>query len=385
MRTAERARRLAVDVALAVVFVAAVAAERVNEPTRSGPETVVSVALTLTMAGGLVARRRYPMAAYLTGTVALCVEAFLPVASPISPYANLLGVYSLGLYASRALVRWGPLLIVVATGIYFLGTSRATGTVPLDGIGVLIVWLATWTVGYQTARRRDEQEIARQAVRQQVVAEEQTRMARELHDLVGHTVNLMVVQAGAGRLMLDTDPATTRALLAEMEETGRAALTDLDQILGALRCDQAPLGLARLPELVHRLTGSGVEVTLNVEPDLRLPRPLDLFAYRIVQEALTNTIKHAAPCSATVDVRRAGGDVVIEVSDTGSRRSVRQRPGRGLLGIAERVSVCGGVLTHGARDKGGFALRAVLPAPLPTGLPVQEAALPAAEAERAQS
>jgi signal transduction histidine kinase len=369
MNAAERARRLvrgwrpATDVALAVVFVAAVAVERANEPARSLPITVLSVALTLTMAGSLVARRRSPMAAYLTSTAALCLEAALQLASPISPYANLLGVYSLGLYASRDRARWGPPLIAVATGIYFLGTSRTTGTVPLDGIGVLIVWLATWTVGYQTARRRDEQQIARQAIRRQVVAEEQTRMARELHDLIGHTLNLMVVQAGAGRLMLDTDPSTTRALLAGMEETGREALADLDQIIGALRSHQPMLGLAHLPDLVHRLTDSGVDVTLSVEPGLRLPRALDLSAYRIVQEALTNTIKHAAPCSATVDVHQDGTDVVIDVSDTGRRRVVPQRPGRGLLGIAERVSICGGVLTHGARNPGGFTLRAVLPLP----------------------
>jgi signal transduction histidine kinase len=369
MSTAERARRLArewrplADVALAVVFVAAVAVERATEPARSVPATVVSAALTLTMAGSLVARRRFPMGAYLTSSAAMCVEALLHMASPISPYANLLGVYSLGLYASRARARWGPPLIAVAVGIYFVGTSRSAGTVPLDGIGVLIVWLATWSVGYQTARRRDEQEIARQAIRQQVFAEERTRMARELHDVVGHTLNLMVVHAGAGRLILDTDPATTRALLAGMEETGREALADLDQLLGALRSDQPLPGLARLPDLVHRLTDSGVHVTLSIQPDLRLPRTLDLSAYRIVQEALTNTIKHAAPCSATVDVHRAGKDVVIDVSDTGSRQVLPHPPGRGLLGIAERVSICGGVLAHGARGSDGFTLRAVLPLP----------------------
>lgn len=205
-----------------------------------------------------------------------------------------------------------------------------------------------------------------------MIAEERVRVSRELHDVVGHTVNLFVVQAGAARLTLDSDPATARALLQGMENTGRATLAELDRVLASLRSDaegsqddaalSAP-GTAQLPELVGRFRGSGVDVRLTLDPTLRLPRDLDLSAYRIVQEALTNTLKHAAPCSATVIVQRRDGSLIVEVSDTGPGARATDRHGRGLVGIAERVSMCGGVLEYGDGQPGGFRLRAALPVP----------------------
>jgi signal transduction histidine kinase len=228
------------------------------------------------------------------------------------------------------------------------------------------------------ARRREEQDRSRLAIRKQVVAEEHTRMARELHDLVGHTVNLLVVQAGAARVMLDTDPATTRDLLTGMEETGCDALADLDQVLGTLREDSVPgatgsgrgsvhlrraPGLSGLPDLVSRLNDSQVHVTLSVDAGLQLPRNLDLSAYRIVQEALTNVLKHAAPCSAEVAVHRHAGHVVIDVSDDGRGVATPHASGRGLIGIAERVSACGGSVEYGPGKASGFTLRVELPLP----------------------
>jgi signal transduction histidine kinase len=207
-----------------------------------------------------------------------------------------------------------------------------------------------------------------------MVAEERVRMSRELHDVVGHTVNLLVVQAGAARLTLENDPATARDLLISMERTGRETLADLDRVLATLRADPAQAGreagpvssssgLAHLPELVERFTDSGVDAQLTVDPHLRLPRDLDLTAYRIIQEALTNALKHAAPCTATVAVRRDGGSVVIEVCDTGPGRRNSNAAGRGLLGITERVALSGGTFEHGNGDRGGFRLRATLPVP----------------------
>ena len=159
-----------------------------------------------------------------------------------------------------------------------------------------------------------------------------------------------------------------------MEQTGRETLADLDRVLATLRDDSAEAGpgptpvngspgLAHLPELVERFTDSGVDVQLTVDPDLRLPRDLDLAAYRIVQEALTNALKHAAPCAATVAVRRGDGSVIIEVCDTGPGRRDSNAEGRGLLGIGERVSLSGGTFEHGNGDRGGFRLRATLPLP----------------------
>ena len=264
----------------------------------------------------------------MIGTAALVVESFLHVATEFTPLATLVGAYSVGLYATRARARWGLLIIVAGVVGFFAGTPGLRRTDPVELAYVLLVWLVGWAFGYATARRREDQERARRALERQVIAEERVRMSRELHDVVGHTVNLLVVQAGAARMTLDQDPAQARQLLKGMEDTGRETLADLDRVLATLRADTqhadgdqarvipAP-GLAQLPELVGRFHDSGVDARLSVDPRLRLPRDLDLSAYRIVQEALTNTLKHAAPCSATVAVERVNGSMIIEVSDTG--------------------------------------------------------------------
>lgn len=380
MRTRDLARRLAariqslptpaVDAGLAIIFLGGVVTERLRNPLPQGLLSVVAGVLTLALAVSLTLRRRVPFTAFAIATAALCAESLLHVPSVFSPLANQVCVYSVGAYASRARARWAVPVIVAGVLLYFAGTL---GLDQLDAnvVEVLLVWLATWAVGYTVARRRDEQDRARLATARQVVAEERVRISRELHDLVGHTVNLLVVQAGAARLMLDKDPAMTRELLSGMERTGRETLADLDQVLATLRPDPAepaeagasshPLGVAQLPELVDRFTDAGIDVRLSVEPTLQLPRNVDLSIYRIVQEGLTNTLKHAAPCSATVDVRREGPSVVVEVSDTGPGPREPKRPGRGLLGIAERVSMCGGVLEQGGGEGGGFRLRAALP------------------------
>jgi signal transduction histidine kinase len=383
VRSPDLARRLAwirtlptpvLDAGLAIIFLAAVAAERLRNPLPPGLLAVVSVVLTFVLAVSLTLRRRVPFTAFVTATVALCAESLLHVPSVFSPLANQVCVYTVGAYASRTRARWALPLIVAGVLLYFAGTPGLDQSDPVEVAEVLLIWLATWAVGYSVARRREEQDRARRAIAGQVVAEERVRISRELHDLVGHTVNLLVVQAGAARLMLDKDPAVTRELLTGMERTGRETLADLDQVLATLRPEPAepgteanqsslPLGLAQLPELVDRFTDSGIDVKLTVDPTLRLPSNLDISIYRIVQEALTNTLKHAAPCSATVDVRREGRSVIIEVSDNGPgpREPLLPSGGRGLRGMAERVSMCGGVLEHGGGEGGGFRVRAAFP------------------------
>lgn len=383
MRSPDLARRFArirslptpaVDAGLAIVFLGLVVAERVRNPLPSTSLAVIAPVLTLALAVSLTLRRRVPLTAFAISTVALCAEALLQVPSVFSPLANQVCVYSVAAYASRRRARWAVLLIVAGVLLYFAGT-QGLDQLNADTAEVLLVWLATWAVGYSVARRWEEQDRARLAIAGQVVAEERVRISRELHDLVGHTVNLLVVQAGAARLMLDKDPAMTRELLTGMERTGRETLADLDQVLATLRPDPAelaadnnpsshPVGLAQLPELVDRFTDSAIDVRLTVDPTLQLPRNLDLSIYRIVQEALTNTLKHAAPCSASVDVRREGRSVVVEVSDNGPGPHESEFPGgRGLLGMAERVSMSGGVLEYGGGEGGGFRVRAALPMP----------------------
>ena len=375
-RPLRRLRRVpppVVDAGIALIFVVLVAAEAVRQPVAGG-RTAVFAVLTLVMAACLALRRRWPLAAYAIATAALVVESFLHVATEFTPLATLIGAYSVGLYASRTRARWGLLIVVAGVVGFFAGTPGLQRTNPVQLAYVLLIWLGGWGFGYATARRREDQERVRRALEREVIAEERVRMSRELHDVVGHTVNLLVVQAGAARMVLDQDPAQARDLLKGMEDTGRETLADLDRVLATLRDDTkrgedrgdtangAP-GLAQLPDLVGRFHDSGVDARLTIDPGLRLPRDLDLAAYRIVQEALTNTLKHAAPCSATVAVERRDGSMIIQVSDTGPGVRRADPHGRGLVGIAERVSMCGGVLEHGNGQDGGFRLRAVLPLP----------------------
>lgn len=362
------------DRALAVVFLVAMVVELARSVSLPGVRLPAAIALSAVMAGALAWRRRVPLGAYLVGSLALVAQALWLPTSPVPPYANLIGVYSLGLYATRGRARLGLLVMISSVLAYFsAGVSGAT-----SASGVLFLWLLAWALGYGEARRREDQTAARQAIRGQAVAEERLRVARELHDLVGHTVGVMVMQAGAGRRVLDRDPAKTREILIGLEDIGRDALTELDRVLGLLRPDSpggtagdlgeqdltTQPGIRDLPRLAQRMTDAGLRVTVRIEPAAsQVGRSVDLSAYRIVQEALTNVLKHGGADSATVSVCCDGQAVEIEVNDDGRGAPAGYRAGRGLLGIAERVWAFGGSLEHGEGEGGGFRLRAVLPVP----------------------
>ena len=386
VRAARQVPGWAADGALGAGFLAAMLIALAGQGTLSGARLPSAVVLSAVIAGGLALRRRAPLTAYLAGSSALVAQSLWVSPSPVAPYANLIGLYSLGLYATRGRAWCGLLIVPAAVFGYFSGAGSPT---PDGPAGVLLVWLLALAVGYGAARRREAHQAARQAMQRQAAAEERTRLARELHDIVGHTVNVMVVQAGAARLVLDRDPAKTREILTGLEHTGRQALAELDRMLGLLRRD-GPLaadparaaagqpgpgvpvddagltvpGIAELPRLARRMAEAGIRVTVRLGPPVpQVTRSADLSAYRIVQEALTNTLKHGHARSASVTVRlneRAALD--IEVSDDGRGPPAGYLPGRGLLGIAERVAAFGGTLEHGGGERGGFRLRAVLPA-----------------------
>ncbi|MFE4639372.1 sensor histidine kinase, partial [Streptomyces sp. NPDC056773] len=313
------------------------------------------------------------LASYLVGTAALSAEALWGLENPVTPYANLIGLYSLGLHASRVRAWCGPFAAFLGMIAYFAGQEQRHfwSAVPA---GVLFLWLLVWAVGFGSARRLEESDATQLRLRSEVIAGERARMAREVHDLIGHTVNVMLVQAGATRRLLDRDPERAREVLAQLEDSGREALEELDRVLGLLRQGSASPsdfqsdspsvqpGLGDLSRLTARMEQAGVAVTARVEPGgCGLPGSIDMSAYRIVQEALTNTVKHARARSADVTVRRAGDLLDIEVSDDGHGAGNGYAPGRGLLGIAERVSILGGRLEHGQGEHGGFRLRVWLP------------------------
>ena len=357
-----RVPAMAVDVGLAALLLVAMIAVRVAQAAELGEHFLAALALSVVIAGSLAGRRRAPVAAYAVGSAGLIVEALWLGPNDLSPYANLIGLYSVGLYASRRRARLGPVLVLPGVLGYFASQDKVSAAAPA---GVLFVWLLAWAAGYSSARRREWTEANRRLLRRQAIVDERIRIARELHDVIGHTVNAMLVQAGAGRMVLDTDPDRAREMLASVERTGREALAELDRVLGVLRADdEGQPGLDDLDRVIRPLADAGMGVRVRIEPAARdLPRSLELSAYRIVQEALTNALRHGRAGSADVDIRVARGALLVEVHDDGRGPAPGYQPGRGLLGVAERVEVFGGSVTHGRGPSSGFLLRAELPMP----------------------
>ncbi|SHN43746.1 sensor histidine kinase [Cryptosporangium aurantiacum] len=361
-----------VDLAPAVVAFAAMVATRAA--TDPGDRLAIGVALSAIVATGLALRRRAPVIGYAVQTGALAVESLGLGPGELTPLVNLMGLYALGHGAARQRVLWGPVIMLPGILAYF-GPDDGPALAPA---GVVFLWLLVWAAGYTAARRRDAQAEARaeeeRRMRQDAVADERTRIARELHDLVGHTLTVMLVRVGAARVVLDRDPGQARDILHGVEESGRAALDELDHVLGVLRPDATPdatpdptdaqPGLASVPRLVERMAGTGTAVSVRIEPPAdALPAGLDRAAYRIVQEALTNALRHGRAASVSVSARCDRGTVELVVSDDGAGPPPGYRPGRGLLGIAERAALFAGTVEHAARDGGGFRVRAVLPLP----------------------
>jgi signal transduction histidine kinase len=353
---------LAVDLALAAALLVAMVTERVASAPGLGDHFLGALVLSVVIAGSLAGRRRAPLAAYALGTAALIVESLWLGPGPLSPYPNLIGLYSLGHYGSPARARLGPVLVLPGVLAYFAPEHDESLAAP---VGVLFVWLLAWAAGYSSARRREQTESRRRLMRREAVIDERVRIARDLHDVIGHAVNAMLVQAGAGRMVLDTDPDRAREMLAGVERTGRNALGELDRVLGALRADDdAQPGLDDLDQIVRPMLDAGMAVHVRIEPAAQgLPRSLELSAYRIVQEGLTNALRHGRARSAEVVVAVTGGAMVVEVRDDGRGPAPGYQPGRGLLGIGERAGVFGGTVQHGHGPGTGFTLRAELPLP----------------------
>lgn len=347
--------RLLLDVAIAIAAAAALVAERVI----AGATSPLAFALALAIGASLAGRRRWPLAAYAIGSAGLVAESMLTGPSTLSPYANLIGLVSLGIYGTRAHALWGPAILVPGVVAYVFATGQTGGVLAAS---VLFVWLAGWALGYQSARGREQQEAVRVAQRGEAMADERVRIARELHDIVGHTVNLMLVQSGATRLVMDSDPAKAKELLVGVERAGREALGELDHLLGLLHDDEsgeALPGVDRLPALAARLADAGLRVELEVNTE-KLPRQVDVVVYRIVQEALTNALRHGTASTAVVRVTGAP-HLHVEVRDNGHSLPSYE-PGRGLRGMAERAALFGGTVEHHSTAE-GFIVRARLEVP----------------------
>jgi signal transduction histidine kinase len=373
------ARSWLVDVLMAIPFVVVgqLAAWDVvaDGGTKFHGTHAVNAAIAGALDGMLVLRRRAPLPALLV----------LPLLGILqSSYAQASGFFSgfvpLVLLVCSVAIREPGRRSLPATAFAFAGLVviivvspdlTLTNELPFSG---LIVPLA-WGLGrYLRARdRRVYSAEARaadlEATRERVLEEERGRIARELHDVIAHSVSVMVVQAGAARTLIDADPESARVSLLAVERSGRQALEEMRRLLGMLRRDQREPelvpqpGLDNVNHLLEHVRATGLAVALTVEGD---PQPLspgiDLSAYRILQEALTNTVKHADASSATVRVSYRPTLVEVEVADDGrGHAGASQNGGHGLVGMRERVDLYGGELDAGAGDGGGFRVRARLP------------------------
>jgi signal transduction histidine kinase len=268
--------------------------------------------------------------------------------------------------------------LAIALGAAAVVTLNDPNQVWSDFVGVVLIisiaWLAGFAIGGKLEQASAAQARAERLEREQeaearaAVAEERARIARELHDVVGHSVSVMTVQASAVRRRLTPDQEQEREALEIVEQTGREALAEMRRLVGVLRRPEEAPALAPQPSLEHldRLVAqareSGLPVELKVEGDpSQLPPGVDLTAYRLVQEGLTNAIKHARASRADVVVRYEDGAVEISVVDDGDGGGAGGGGGHGLVGMRERVAVYGGEIEAGPRAEGGYALRARLP------------------------
>jgi signal transduction histidine kinase len=357
----------------AVVAAALVVLSQIETWTTSAPfeEQVGMAALALIACGGLAWRRARPdlaalvvMSAMVAGTVLLpSLDALWPVA------AMPLSLYSAGRHAGpRAAVTALALGVLFDVTLDFDETSSSVGEFLLNFLFILVTLVAVpWAAGYALRVRARETE--RRAIA--AVADERRRVAREIHDVVGHALGIIVVQAGAERATLPTDAAqSTRDALGVIERTGRNALVEMRRLVDVMNTTDAgadprsPLpGLGQIEELLSSLEAAGLPTRLHVEGEpVTLPVGLDLSAFRVVQEALTNALRHAAPARADVTLRYLPWALEIDVVDDGERPAKpNSSPGHGLTGMRERVALFGGSVRSGPRPEGGYELHVRLP------------------------
>ena len=335
-----------------------------HEPSSSLWFAVPAVAAMVLV---LLGRRRFPFAApasfWLLGAAISFIDGALIVFTVTVYLAGLAAAFLLGSTRDVAQGRQG-LLLVVASAVIIVYNHPSAGDA--DFIFIPAVFALAWLGGF-AFRERDVQAAEAEERARLAAAEERARITRELHDIVGHAVSVMVLQVGAVRHKLPDTLGDDRQALEDVESTGRTALAEMRRLLGAMRDRGAEVelepqpGLENLEPLVERVRGAGLPVQLHVEGEPRpLPPALDLSAYRIVQEALTNVLKHAGASRADVLVRHGRDTLQLEVRDDGRGPAKGDDLGNGLVGIRERVKLYDGEMTAGVANGGGFVLTASL-------------------------
>jgi signal transduction histidine kinase len=349
-----------------------------------------SFLLAVLGAAPIAVRRRYPFTAGLVVSAAYFTQTVFDINnSTVGGFVVLFVTYTVGAYArlwlgvGLVIAQIAAAVAVVFTKSDMLAALGVTVT-PLFVVLTAAQFPGVWIVGRAIRARRlylaeledrtDRLERTATAEIRAALAEERARVARELHDVVAHHVSVMTVQAAAARRTLHRDPDRSAEAMRAVEDTGRSALDEMRRIVGALRTadpdptdttDLAPqAGVNELDPLLDRAREAGLDVELSVLGTVRtLPAGIDLAIYRVVQEALTNTLKHAGPTRARVMLRYEPDAVAVAVTDDGSIRTPKgeARLGHGLIGMRERISLNGGTLRTGPRVAGGFQVSARIP------------------------
>jgi signal transduction histidine kinase len=328
----------------------------------------------------LVFQRRFPFAAPVAYWLMAAALTF--VDGVLIAFVGSLGVVGLAaafLLGNLRDDRQAGIGLAIVLGCIVVVVSNIPGPQSAgDLIFIPLRFVVAWVAGYALRERSQQAEAAemraalaereREAAARVAVAEERTRIARELHDIVAHAMSVMVLQVGAVRHKLPGTLEEDREALGRVEHAGRTALAEMRRLLGAMRSngDRVALGpqpgLDALDSLVNDVIHAGLPVQLHVDGEpYDLPRAIDLSAYRIVQEGLTNALKHAHASHADVTVRYRPDEVELEVADDGKGPAVTNGQGHGLVGIRERAKIYGGEMSAGAARAGGFVLSARLP------------------------
>jgi signal transduction histidine kinase len=331
-------------------------------------------------AAALPFRRRFPIAALLVVVAGSAVAVALQ-APPQAVVLAALGLYSVASSSTRVTsqVALGAVGVATLSAVWAVGGDRWANNVVATALSVLVAWLAGENTrsrriyAASVAQRAAERELEREERSRRAVAEERIAIARELHDIVAHAMSVITVRAGVARVVMSAHPEEVSEALGIIETTARRALQEMRLLVGVLRnveggdgeLGPAP-GLASIGDLIDQAGDAGVAVTVEIVGERRaLPGGADLSAYRIIQEALTNVVRHAGPTRARLCIEYRAEEIVIDVTDEGGRRwdPPQANPasgGHGLIGMRERVALYGGALSAGPQGR-GFEVRACLP------------------------
>lgn len=357
----------ATDLALAAVLMLVAVASAATGNPDEGP-AYVTVPVAVVMTGALAWRSRAPLPSLIVVALASSVQTLLAI-SPGSLWSFavfLIAAFSVASCADEAPAWVGGVLLV---GTLWLQELHEHGA---DYLFILVVFGGAWLLG-RVVRSWRARAVAAEAHQDEralsAVVDERARIARELHDVVAHAVSVIAIQSDAAEAALDHDPELAREPLRAIKTSSREALDEMRRLLVLLRTDdngtRTPQpGLADLPGLLDAVGRAGLPVSLDVHGEqVHLPPGVDLAAYRIVQESLTNVLKHAGPTPTRVSVRYGPDAVRLEIANDRGRPSptIPNGAGRGLLGIRERAAVMGGELCAGPDDRGGFLVSARLP------------------------